>query len=66
MSIKRAVRKLTKALRKDEEFYYTYQANIAMAIKDEFNKRKKPYTSQSDMHEIANTGAKNFLNLFIG
>lgn len=51
----------------DPELFYAYQANIAMAIKDEFarRKKKKKSISYADMHEIANTGAKNFLHSII-
>jgi hypothetical protein len=59
--------KLFKALRKDKDFYYSYQANIAMAFKDEYarHKRLKPYLNNNDIHNIANNAAKDFLNLLI-
>lgn len=52
-------------------YYYSWQANIAMAFKDEFyrfqerNGRDVPITSE-DIHQIANTAAKSFLDLLIG
>ena len=60
--------KLFKALREDEELYYAYQANIAMAFYDEYYRAKKTkpyYLNREDIHEIANNAAKNFLNLLI-
>jgi len=61
------IKELQNALNTDPELYYAYQANIAMAIKDEAYraKKKKKYISAKDMHEIANQGAKNFLDLLI-
>lgn len=54
-------------IKKDEELFMTWQANIAMAIKDEFGrwKKKKKFISIADMHQIANKGAKDFLNILI-
>lgn len=63
--IKKSVKILTDAIRNDNELYYVYQANIAMAFKDEFYRNNKKYKNTEDIHEIANTAAKNFLNLWI-
>ena len=52
-----------KQLRKDSEYYYSWQANIAMAFKDEYDSCDKKYKNRQDIHEIANKGAKRFLNL---
>ncbi|MCX6217679.1 hypothetical protein [Spirosoma sp.] len=59
-----AVLTLIAALKADKDLYHAYQANIAMAIKDERDK----YTKDSEidkelMHEIANAGAIRFLNI---
>ena len=63
------IKKLVDNLRKDKELYYSYQANIAMAIKDEYYRRykKKCYKKMNlkEIHEICNQGAKNFLNLLM-
>lgn len=63
------IKKLVKALKEDYELYYAYQANIAMSFVDECHRFKKrtgnKYLNQEDLHEIANTAAKNFLNLLI-
>ena len=63
--IKEAVQTLTKSLREDKDFYYSYQANIAMAFKDEYDRSQKKYKNKTDIHKIANQAAKNFLNLWI-
>jgi acyl-CoA reductase-like NAD-dependent aldehyde dehydrogenase len=61
---------LFKALREDKDFYYAYQANIAMAFKDAYwnyfkLKGNTEYREVYDIHKIANQAAKNFLNLLI-
>lgn len=65
LRIGEAVRKLTKELENDADFRYSYQANIAMAFKDEYARRKKDkkYLSKQDIHEISNIAANNFLAL---
>jgi len=63
----KAVKNLCSALKKDKDYYYSWQANIAMAFKDEHyrQKSKKSYMNQEDIHNVANEAAKNFLNLLI-
>jgi len=61
-----AVETLVKALEKDENFYYSYQANIAMAFQDEYHRSTKRYKNRHEVHRIANNAAKHFLNLFMG
>jgi hypothetical protein len=71
MKIKKAVQKLTKELKKDPDFYFTYQSNIAMSFVDSqrwyFDARPElkhhHKLSQTDIHLIANSAAKHFLNL---
>jgi hypothetical protein len=67
MKTKKAVKTLSKKLRKDPELYYAYQANIAMQFKDEYSRRRKEknYLNNEDIHKIANDAAKSFLNLLI-
>lgn len=62
--IKSPIKDLVKALKKDKEYYIAWQANIAMAFKDEHH-RQYGRTSQKKIHEIANQAANNFLNLLI-
>jgi len=61
------IKTLIKHLKKNKDYYYSWQANIAMAFRDEYDKQKriKKNLNSSDIHEIANNGAKNFLNLLI-
>lgn len=69
MKLKKAVKTLSKSLRKDKDLYYAYQSNIAMQFKDEYSKKRKrknyDYLNNDDIHDIANDAAKNFLNLLI-
>ena len=65
--IKKAMGIISLELKNDPDYYIAWQANIAMAFKDEVN-RLKPITNRwdrQDVHEIANQAAKNFLNLLI-
>ncbi len=58
---------ITNALKRDEQFYYAYKANIAMAFKDRVSQYKKEKNkkvlSNEDIHIIANEAADNFLKL---
>lgn len=65
-----AVTVLTKALKEDKEFFYGYQANIAMQFKDEYdrewnelNLHREGVPEKVDIHKVANAAAINFLNL---
>ena len=51
-----AVRYLTYQLRKDKSFWMAYQANIAMAIYDNYNKYMPLTTGKSSptLHEFCN------------
>lgn len=71
--LKQAVETLCNALHEDKSegsYYYSWQANIAMAFKDEFDrkaKEKEPHFTkwlftENGLHEIANNAAKNFLD----
>ena len=68
--IKKAVKVLTEALKKDKDFYYGYQSNIAMAFNAEFEKMAKENNIKEipfgiDIHKVANQAARNFLNMWI-
>lgn len=74
MTIKEAVKVLCKALREDPEYYYGWQANIAMAYKDETKSSPEAgktlpigtiVMSWEECHEVANKAAKRFLNTLI-
>jgi len=66
MKIEEAVKVLTTALKEDGGLREGYKANIAMAFKDEYSRKKidKNYVNSNDLHEIANQAADNFLNLW--
>ena len=59
------VQRVTELIKNDEELYYGYQSNIAMAFKDEYDRNTKKYKNRQDIHKIANNAAKHFLNLWI-
>ena len=66
------IKKLVSELRKDNSpgsLYHSYQANIAMAFKDEFarlkHRQKGGYINRGHIHTIANRAAKNFLDILI-
>jgi len=67
--LQKAVKRLCKSLKEDPDFYRAYQANIAMQFKDEYSRKRKlknyEYLNNDDIHEIANTAARSFLNLLI-
>lgn len=65
MKLSKAVDVLIDNLEKDEELFYGWQANIAMSFKDEYSRNNKKYKNLTDIHEISNTAAKNFLNSLV-
>ena len=56
------IKKLVETLKKDEDLYYGWQSNIAMAFYDKARNQGIP---NGKLHKIANDAAKNFLNLLI-
>jgi len=54
-------------IKNDPELRESFKANIAMAFKDEYHRKKKIRKSlnRGDIHEIANVAADNFLNLWL-
>lgn len=63
--VKEAVEVLVEALKTDESYRIGWQANIAMAFKDEFTRTNPDLksTSEYELHIIANQASNNFLNL---
>jgi len=60
------IEKLIENLKKDKDYYYSWQANIAMAFQDAYHWHKtktKRRPNLKDIHEISNTAAKHFLDL---
>lgn len=66
ITTEQAMKKLTSALIADKDYYYSWQANIAMAFKDEWQRASDsgglPCTPEH-IHNIANDAAKYFLDL---
>jgi hypothetical protein len=62
----KAVQTVTNEIKNDNELKEGYKANIAMAFKDEYARRRKEKSNinYSDIHEIANKAAENFINLW--
>jgi len=52
-------------IKEDPDLYLSYQSNIAMAFFDEYKKCSKKYKNRTDLHEISNRAAINFLNLWL-
>lgn len=72
VELQQSVEILCNALREDKELYYAYQANIAMAFKDAYDKEwrdlnlyREGVPAKVDLHKVANDAAKNFLDLLI-
>lgn len=64
-----AINRLIDALEADESYRYGWQANIAMAFKDEWQRAVDSGglpTAPDQIHEIANNAAKHFLTLLCG
>jgi hypothetical protein len=66
MSIEKEMKVVTDMIQSDQGYRYGWQANIAMAFKDEWQRAADngglPCTPEQ-IHEIANKAADNFLNL---
>lgn len=60
--LKNSVEILCENLQNDEALYIAWQANIAMAFKDEYARQIK-MSKALDIHSISNNAAKNFLDL---
>lgn len=75
LKLEEAVKILCEELEKDKSegsYYYSWQANIAMAFQDEFWRSFKEEDEElflkidsSFIHTISNNAAKNFLDLLI-
>ncbi len=67
ITTQQAVEHLQKALKEDPDYYYGWQANIAMGFKDEYAKHTAlgHHIDGETIHEIANDGAKRFLDLLL-
>ena len=64
--ISNAIKVLSDALNSDHQYFYSWQANIAMAFQDEFNRELRENSdvlSKETLHRISNMAAVNFLAL---
>ena len=61
ITTEQAIQQLTKALKEDDGYWISWQANIAMSFYDEVRKEKYKDPS-TQFHEISNQAATNFLN----
>lgn len=62
-NISKEIEVLVAALKNDKDYYYSWQANIAMSIVDQFAEKG---LSGHFVVDSANIAAKNFLEMFIG
>lgn len=62
MALKEAVQRLIKELKEDEQYRYSWQANIAMAFKDQAYYDKRTW-DKDELHDTANSAAIHFLEL---
>lgn len=66
MEVPNAMKVLKAALSEDKSegsYYYSWQANIAMAFQDQFQRSYD--MDKGNIHQVANDAAKNFLDLLI-
>jgi len=65
--LEKAINVLCKALDKDNDYFNSWQASIAMSFKDEWQRKRseKKYLNAQDVHNIANKAASNFLETLI-
>lgn len=59
------VEKLCTELKNDPSFFYSWQSNIAMAFRDEYERQVVRPGFAAPVHVIANNAAINFLNTLI-
>lgn len=59
MNIKEFMDKLVETMKEDSDYLFSWQSNIAMGFIDAYNEA----SDKSNIHEIANAGAKRFLDL---
>ena len=67
MNTAEALKHITKELKHDRDYRFSWQANIAMAFKDRYSQYKKEMNkkvlSNEDIHVVANDAADYFLKL---
>lgn len=69
ITLEEAMKVVCQAIREDKAYRIGWQANIAMAFKDEYNlfeQRGGMIAPPGAIHSIANKAADRFLNILIG
>ena len=52
---------LTRQLRRDRDFWQSYQSNIACAIQDNYRDYREGVMDTKALHEFRNSAAHNFM-----
>jgi len=68
MSVEKEIKVICEAIKNDEGYRMSWQANIAMAFKDEWTRylgENSDILTHQSVHMIANNAAKNFLDILI-
>jgi hypothetical protein len=63
MSNQEIIQQFFSILKEDEDYRRSWKDNIAMAFKDEYNRCPIAFSTNEDIHIVANNAADNFLNL---
>lgn len=67
MTVPEAMKVVTEAIKTDPSYRVTWEANIAMAFKDEWVRKVGDHGSHKadygDIHLVANNAANNFLDI---
>lgn len=56
---------LTRQIKKDKGLFIAYQSNIAMCMFDVFKPLYRTNKARRNLHSMVNTGAYNFIRLWI-
>jgi len=65
VSVEKEMKVVCDAIKNDEGYRITWEANIAMAFKDEWSRyfKDQPTHNEDYVHIISNNAAKNFIDL---
>jgi hypothetical protein len=63
-----AIKYVIWRLRKDKDWWRSYQATISMCVYDALMRGRRPHdeTERIRLYELCNEGATNFMNLWTG
>jgi hypothetical protein len=62
--LKQSIEILCEELRNDPSYFYSWQANIAVAFQDAYHRELTVHTRET-IHKISNEAATEFLNILI-